>query len=187
MPVELEIKLKVEGLGEMREKLRALGADLKGSVLETNRFFDTSARTLYDAGKGLRLRTNSDMKPNQSCHIITFKGPRAPGPMKRREEIEVSVDDPDAATSILEALGYSITLSFEKRRETWQLGSCEVVLDELPLIGTFVEIEGPDEATIRHVQSQLDLGGRPTITRPYSGLLLDHLKAQGRSDRVIRF
>jgi adenylate cyclase class 2 len=186
MPVELEVKIRVERLEEVRVRLRALRAESRGSVLETNRFFDTTNRSLYKAGKGLRLRTNRNINTNQSTHIITFKGPKSPGPLKRREEIEVTVDDPDAATSILQALDYTITLSFEKRRETWQFGACEIALDELPLLGTFVEIEGPDEASIRHVQRQLGLDGLPTITNAYSGLLMDHLKSQGRSDRVIR-
>ena len=40
---------------------------------------------------------------------------------------------------------------------SWKLGGCTVELDELPHLGTFVEIEGPSEAAILKVRDQLQL------------------------------
>ena len=63
--------------------------------------------------------------------------------------------DPVALATILDALAYSPTLVYEKRRATWRLGATEVVIDELPF-GWFVEIEGPEEA-INAAEQQLEL------------------------------
>ena len=58
--VELEVKLKVESLGPVRERLREIGAEYAGEVLETNRFFDTPDRSLMTSDRGLRIRSNRD-------------------------------------------------------------------------------------------------------------------------------
>ena len=94
---------------------------------------------------GLRLRTNHDSATGTETHIITWKGPRQPGALKSREEVELTVTDPADAALLLEKLGYVKVLTFEKRRQSWQLGGCKVELDELPLLGSFVEVEGPGE------------------------------------------
>ena len=187
MPVEIEAKLKVDDLEPVRQKLRDVGAAPSGKVLETNTFLDTPDQALYHAGKGFRLRANRDASTSQSTHILTFKGPRQPGALKKREEIEVAVHDSDAALSLLQSLGYVIILSFEKRRETWKLGNCKIELDEVPHLGPFVEIEGPDDQSIIRAREQLNLNDRPTITEAYVGLLIEHLKSRGRSEREIRF
>jgi len=51
------------------------------------------------------------------------------------------------------------------------LVDCEVALDQLPLIGDFVEIEGPDEAKIATVQKSLGLTDLPHITESYASLV----------------
>src|SRR5262245_48355845 len=126
MPIEIEAKMKVDDLGEERRKLRECGAAPLGRVLEVNTFFDTPQQSLYHAGKGLRVRTSTDAASNRSTHVITFKGPRQPGALKKREEIEVAVADADAAIALLKALGHIIVISFEKRRESWKLDGCRI-------------------------------------------------------------
>ena len=46
---------------------------------------------------------------------------------------------------IFESLGYTKRITLEKTRAIWQLDGCFVCLDELPLLGYFIEVEGPDE------------------------------------------
>ena len=64
----------------------------------------------------------------------------------------------------------------DKKRRVWQLGDCEVALDELPLLGDFVEIEGPDEETIATVQKSLGLTDLPHITESYASLIVRELR-----------
>jgi adenylate cyclase class 2 len=176
MPIELELKIKVPEHASVRERLRTLGASLHSSVNELNSFFDASSGSMVRADRGLRLRTNTNANSGRAEHVVTYKGPRKGGTLKQREEIEYRVDDPDAARRIFEALGLAITLSFEKRRESWSFGECKIELDELPRLGCFVEIEGPSESAILRVRDQLGLTGAPAIHETYSKLLADDLR-----------
>jgi adenylate cyclase class 2 len=187
MPIEIEIKIKVDDHGPLRSRLSDLGATRVSHVIEINTFFDTAYRSLQKDDRGLRLRTNTNLADRSSTHILTYKGPRAGGPIKKREEIEVAVGDPAHASKLFESLGYRITVSFEKRRETWRFNDCTIELDELPLLGTYVEIEGPTEAAVLDVRAKLNLDHRPTITDPYVALLEAELARIGSSSRVITF
>ena len=70
----------------------------------------------------------------------------------------------------------------EKKRRVWQLNKCEIALDELPLLGTFVEIEGPDSETIANVQKKLGLGNLPHIGKSYALLQVEKLGQQNQKE-----
>jgi len=72
------------------------------------------------------------------------------------------------------------TFRYEKRRTTWQVGPCEVTLDEVPHLGWFVEVEGPTEADVRQGLAEIGLADAPTVDRDYVTLLVEHLRAAGR-------
>jgi len=100
-----------------------------------------------------------------------------PGPMKIREETELSVDSFPNAVLLLEKLGFAISISFEKIRETWQIDHCEVVLDLLPdSLGSYVEIEAHDVRAIAALQNKLGLRDYPSITEGYADMVWNHLK-----------
>ena len=61
-------------------------------------------------------------------------------PRARKSKFEVSSFD--NAKALLEALGYRVSVMYEKYRTTYDWGGCEVTLDEMPY-GDFAEIEGP--------------------------------------------
>lgn len=187
MSMEIEAKMAVENLAATRAKLQDLGAQRIGSFAETNTFFDTEDRSLLTADKGLRLRLNRNTETGHEDHIITYKGPRQPGPLKTREEVELTVDGATEATRLFERLGFARTLSFEKRRESWHLDKCKVELDELPYLGTFVEIEGPDEASVLRVRQRLNLADCALIKTGYVGMLTAYLQEHGQSMGDVRF
>ena len=171
MPSEIEAKMKVDEFDTVRNRLSESGARRVKEVLETNTFFDTPERSLLSQDKGLRLRRARDAADGKQSFVVTVKGPQQKGELKNREESEVGVDDGDDAIRLLAALGFSPTLSFEKKRESWKLADCKIELDELPLLGRFVEIEGPDEATVMQVRQQLGLSDSPLIQTGYITML----------------
>ena len=93
----------------------------------------------------------------------------------------------DAAQALLEALGYAPVLTFEKRRRRWQFEGCLVEIDTLPLIGSFVEIEGPSSQQVMDARRRLGLDGAPLIARSYLGLLKDHLEQRGDDRKQVVF
>jgi adenylate cyclase, class 2 len=187
MPVEIEAKMKVPDLSQVRARLEELHSEPHGSVLETNTFFDTEDRSLLAKDQGLRLRHIRNQRSGDEATILTYKGPRMHGPLKSREEREVAVGSAKEAMALLEGLGFSRVLTFQKRRESWVLHGCHIELDELPYLGTFVEIEGPKEQIVLKVRESLHLGARPLIKASYIALLMTHLQEKGITDRVVTF
>lgn len=187
MPVEIEAKMKVPDLATVRTRLRECDGKFQSSVLETNTFFDTEDRSLLARDQGLRLRHTRDAQTTAEAATITFKGPRLHGALKSREERELTVGSAKDAMALLEALGFSRVLTFQKRRESWLLHGCRVELDELPYLGVFVEIEGPREQTVIMVRETLHLADHPLISASYIALLMAHLQERGINDRVVVF
>jgi adenylate cyclase, class 2 len=189
MSIELEAKVKVEEFEPIRARLREAGAKQTERRLERNVYFDFPDKRLKNADEGVRLRTTRPIAGGEETHLVTFKGRQAEKStsLKSREEIEFTVSDGDAATQLLARLGLQPTLGFEKRREVWDWpgGECEVVLDEL-VLGKFVEVEGPDEKSIRDVLAALGLAGRPLIKRGYISMLDEERRKSGSSETMFR-
>lgn len=175
MAQEIEAKYGLDDPADLRAWLRDCGGRRLANVLETNRIFDTTDRRLLTADCGLRLRTGRSLDDEQMvAATLTYKGPRAPGPQKRREEIETAVTDVSAVTLILQRLGFHEVLVYEKRRETWRLDACEICLDELPQLGWFAEIEGPESAAVEAAAARLGLGAREPLRETYVELTAVH-------------
>jgi len=170
--VEIEAKFRVSDHSGVRRRLEANGGSLVGRYVETNVILDSPDGALRSSGCGLRVRRMECVEGRPAGATLTFKGPREPGPLKRREELEVAVGDAAAVRAILERLGFKVVLEYEKNRERWSFGRCTVELDELAGVGRFVEIEGPDESAIRDVQAELGLGGLEHEPRSYVSLVL---------------
>lgn len=185
MPTEIEAKMRIGEHEPLRVRLRAAGARRVGTVLEVNTFFDTTGHSLRSRDMGLRLRIARDVATGAESFVVTSKGPAARGALKRRDEIEFTVSNPDAAQRLFERLGFQPDLSFEKRRETWELDGCHVELDELPRLGRFVEIEGPSEEVILGVRDKLGLAQVELVRTSYIAMVAS-LMREG-ADRSLRF
>jgi adenylate cyclase class 2 len=110
---------------------------------------------------------------------LTYKGPRLKSDLKVRGEINIDIDDAGSGCELLKALGYVEFLFFQKRRESWRLGECQIELDEMPHLGKFIEIEGPNEQEIRKLQGSLGLSDIPVITKSYITLLVEYCQKKG--------
>ena len=150
--LEVEVKFLVGDLTAVRTHLLTLNATLKKPrVFEQNIRLDTPDGALLSELQMLRIRQDATVR-------VTFKSPPPPeivSEVKVREEFEMTVSDAETAVSIFSRLGYFPVQTYEKYRETFQLGGVEVVLDEMPY-GNFVELEGA-EAEIKALAAQLNL------------------------------
>lgn len=179
MPQELEAKLQVPSLDPVRERLAGAGGRFLRAGLECNVILDRPDRSLLAAGVGLRVRWIDTDRGLPAPATLTVKGPQVPAAFKHREELEQPVDDPHACLRMLELLGFHSVLRYNKRRESWLLGTCRVELDEPPHLGPYVEIEGPDDEAIEAVRAALDLSHAPHEPRSYVALLLDLCHTRG--------
>ena len=171
---EIELKFDVTDPDEMRARLDAAGARFISKAFEVNRIFDSRKRKLQKKGCGLRVRTSRFQDDRRADARLTFKGPRAPGEFKSREELELSVADAETLIAILGRLGYQQVVHYEKRRETWTLADCEVVLDELPRLGWWLEIEASTEQAVTSVRERLNLAATPPADKTYVAMAAKH-------------
>jgi adenylate cyclase class 2 len=173
MCVEIEAKLKVDSLREVESRLKQLGAEFMAEQLQTDYHFEDADGTLTKSDRCLRLRRQKSGENEK--FFLTYKGPKESSNFKKRVEIEIEIEDADLMRKLLEALGYKTALSVEKKRCLWKFGECEVALDELPLLGSFVEIEGHDDEKITSVQESLGLADLQHIPKSYARLTKDEL------------
>ncbi|MEN6425485.1 MAG: class IV adenylate cyclase [Phycisphaerales bacterium] len=183
MHSEIEAKLKVDSLDAVERRLAECGGSFLRETIQMDHYYDTTGRELTRTDKCLRLR--ADRKDGRERLILAYKGPKEQDDYKKRVEIEIEVSGAGSTESLLEALGYARALAFNKRRRLWQLQRCEVALDELPLLGVFVEIEGPDSETIAKVQAMLRLEKVPHIMDSYACLIDRELSRLGRGEREV--
>lgn len=185
MPREIEAKLRVESHEPVRQRLQSVGAAPLGRVVETNVILDHADGSLRRRGCGLRVRTCVADGTGESTSTLTVKGPVEAGPFKSREELEIQISDPSTAMRILELLGFVSILSYRKRRESWRLDECRVELDEPPHVGLFVEIEGPDEASVHQARRKLGLAEVAHVKASYVGMLMAYCDERRIADRVL--
>jgi adenylate cyclase class 2 len=174
MHIEIEAKLKLGSLSEIARRLKAVGAKFLGRRFQVDVYLDDNKSTLRKSGSALRIRR--ELIGRKERVVVTFKGPRRRGRFKQRQEIQFEVGDPRLAEVFFAAIGYERALVFQKKRRVWRLGGCEIALDELPLLGSFVEIEGPGEKKIAAVQKKLRLADLPHIPDSYAVLMQRKLR-----------
>ena len=174
MTVEIEAKLKVDSTEEIEERLTRLDAEFLQEQLQKDYYFDNADANLIKTDRCIRLRRQITKK--QEKIFLTYKGPKEKDKFKKRQEIEIELADADSTRRLLLAIGYEKVLEFEKKRRIWQLGNCVVALDHLPLLGSFVEIEGPDDKSIIDLQKSLGLADLPHIPQGYAVLMAERLR-----------
>lgn len=163
MAIETEKKYRLDKrlLVEMSAKLIEAGAVFSNERFEVNYLHRTGPE---DAGNGvLRIRSIGETT------FLTYKERiKNDSEFKTKIEFETLISDPAEMECIIAKLGYNLSVIYEKHRKTYDLGDCEVVLDDLPF-GQYMEIEGePDD--ILKVEKILGAENLESETRGYSRL-----------------
>jgi adenylate cyclase class 2 len=173
--LEIEVKIKVELLDPLRQKIKILPAALETvRSFERNIVFDTSQGQLKKRGILLRLRQQGEQA------VLTMKMPaQGSSTYKIREETEVELSDFASMEKIIRAIGFRIFFIYEKYREVFTALGAHIMIDETP-IGNFIEIEGhPDQ--IDTVASRLGFSAADYITDSYYRLF----SSSGRSGHMV--
>lgn len=178
---ELEVKFYLPEFQAVESRLSAQNARLlQPRIHEINLRFDTPAGDLSQSLRVLRLRQDVEAR-------VTYKGPgEVQDGVRLRQELEFIVSDFNTARAVFEALGYQVILMYEKYRTTYALGEVQVVLDEMPY-GNFVEVEGPDGASIQQAARCLGLKWELRILESYTALFERLRVAMGFAFRDLTF
>jgi adenylate cyclase class 2 len=149
MKHEYEAKFLYVDVVGLQAKLTALGAVRAfPRALLTRKIFENDA---LEGGAWLRLRdegTRCTLTLKQVTDSTTIDG---------TTEIETEVTDLRAMCEILHRLGLREVRYQENYREEWHLGEVDFDFDTWPGLATFVELEGPDEASVRQAAAAAGL------------------------------
>lgn len=145
--LEREVKLSFPSADDARAAVIAAGASpLRSRRLQEDALCDTADESLRRRGCALRIRTEAGHS------LVTFKGPVQPGPMKVREEHETVIGDGEVLMRVFEALALRVWFRYQKYREEFAASDLTITIDETP-VGTFVELEGGEEAIVAMTQA----------------------------------
>ena len=188
---EIEAKYSVQSFSAVRKALRGAGAKYLGTVLQTDQFYEKPDRAFRRSGCGLRLRRVKVLKrgsvQGDTRPLITFKGPiQGNSNAKIRHEIETKLDCATTAAELLCALGLRMEMTIQKSRSSYKLGRALIELDELPLLGKFIEIEGISERNVETTRKRLGIRDRH-IPQSYLCLLTDRCRELKIASDVVTF
>ncbi|HET6404619.1 MAG TPA: class IV adenylate cyclase [Candidatus Thermoplasmatota archaeon] len=129
--IEFEVKARVPDPAAL---LRELGGPERVEE-HADLYLAHPARDFAATDEALRLSSRGGRSD------ITYKGPKLDAGSKARREIVVPVPDAAAARAMLEALGFRAVREVRKTRRLFRAEGFEVALDEVPGLGTYVELE----------------------------------------------
>lgn len=141
--LEVEMKFRVPDWAVVSAKLLAWGATPAPPRKDTDHYFNAPDRDFAHTDEAVRIRRIG------TANRLTYKGPKIDTVTKTRTEIELPLGDGSAtaadAVRFLSALGYRPVAVVSKGRQVYTLTrdgfAVEVCLDDVGVIGRFVEIE----------------------------------------------
>jgi adenylate cyclase, class 2 len=174
MPVETEIKFRLDDLAGLNRQLEAAGFRLQTPrSFESNVLYDTADRRMRARTEILRIRSYAGR------WVLTHKRLPESGPgedtHKHRIETETGISDGDALAEVFQSIGLVPAFRYEKWRTEWEDGEGHCVVDETP-IGNFAELEG-SAGWIDRTARRLGIEPGQYITLSY-GRLFDQWRQQ---------
>jgi adenylate cyclase class 2 len=147
--LEIEQKFANADFAGLEKRLAQWNARLGEEHIEADHYFNAPDRDFARTDEAFRLRRVG------SANFLTYKGPKQPGTVKVRTELEIPLRDGEEAAGqfvqLLAHLGYRAVAVVRKRRQMYHLErggfALAVCLDEVEELGRFAEVEivAPDE------------------------------------------
>jgi adenylate cyclase class 2 len=152
MKPEIEAKFLNVNHDAVRAKLKELGAvcDQPMRLMKRDAFDFPDGRLRSTKNGWARMRNEGD-KVTMSYKQLNNRE------LDGTHEVQLIVDSYENGVAFLEALGLKSTTYQETKRESWHFNGCEIELDEWPWAKPYVEIEGPDETTLKDIATKLGL------------------------------
>ena len=139
---ELEVKARVEDPDALRAALTGAGARLEFRGEMIDRRFDRK-RALARRDEVLRLRMFQPADGTPAYGVLGWKGKQSRrGEYRLRAEMEARVADPDAVVTILEQVGFTVSLRIDRRVEVYRLGQAILRIEWYPAMDVLLEVEG---------------------------------------------
>ena len=143
MVYEVEQKYHLQHLESFENAMRSFGAVEQATEHHADTYYNHPCRDFAVTNEAFRIRRIGGVP------MITYKGPKLPGAVKARREMEwcLGPGDKDGTQTaeLLEHLGFKTVATVEKTRRPFtanhSTGPFAVVIDQIQELGLFVEIE----------------------------------------------
>lgn len=140
--IEVEVKLPVEDLNEIKRKLVKIGFEESSFIEERDTYFDNQQGDIRANDEALRVRETKDHRTGKIRAQINFKGKRLDAGTMTREELETGVENGEISRKILQAIGYiPVAPEVIKERIMLRRESVTACLDNVRGLGEFLELE----------------------------------------------
>jgi len=173
--MEVEARVKVNNLEEIKEKLIGLGAEFYKEKTQTDSIFKKKGDELKPQGPGdfiLRIRESDKT-------FLTFKAlTETTGAWV---EHETEIQNAEETKAILLKLGFAKALSMTKNRLSGKLDDFELCLDDVKELGTYMEIalDSSDEKKAREdilkLLNKLGFDENQIVHKGYVAMLFERL------------
>jgi len=165
MSKEIEVKFLNINIKDIRKKIKAIGGTRVHPLMVYKRY----VFLLHDSNMKGYVRVRQENK-TVTMTIKTYD-PKS----KYANETEIKVKSSlKEARDFLSAAGFVQKAYHETIREKWKVEGCsEVVIDCIPGIPTYIEIECPSEANVKKVAKQLDLDFKDAVYGAYGKQFVD--------------
>jgi len=129
-------------------------------------YFNHPLRDFSKTDEALRIRKIDEK------YFLTYKGKKVDNDTKTREEIEISCSK--EMIIILEKLGFKKVAEVKKTRKLFLLENLKICLDDVSMLGKFIEIESnnyEDKEKIFEILKKIGLQKKDTIRESYLELM----------------
>lgn len=182
---EIEIKIRIsEAQHQLLREWLTQNAESKGEEHHIeyylnnpqNSFKYTHKNGYIDASDYLRIRTT---QKGSTLNMKRWEIDPESNASKNIAEYESEITEPEKVLELFKALGYTDNILVDKTRQKYVVGNLEIVIDTLPDLGIFVEIEvlhhnDDTDATMQEIFAflkQLGITSFSRMTRGYVSML----------------
>ncbi len=136
--IEVEVRARIDSFDDVRKVLDSRGAKLIKSssqvdkVFGLDKFLDNECK-VHEGGISARIREEDGKTKVQFKEISRIKGAGI--------ELSSEVGDMSLAVEFLEKLDFKECFTSRKKRDKYSFDSFIICLDDVELLGTFIEIE----------------------------------------------
>jgi predicted adenylyl cyclase CyaB len=145
---EYELKYRISDLNRIEQKLLSLGSTKQKEFRTTDTYYILTPNP--GGRRYLRVRESDNVSELSYSYAHSHV---------HTQEWETEVANPETVKEILEQLKFSLDVIVKKHRKVYTLDNCEIVLDNVDDLGSFIEIECSKESEVCELGEKLNVAG----------------------------
>ena len=140
--IEVEVKIPVENIDTIKERLLKTGFLYQTTVKETDTYFTSDHYDMRKHDKALRIRKTENLDTGEIKAQLNCKGPKLDNISMTRKETEMEIREPEKMEEILKELEfYPTSCRVKKTRSYYSMENMTAAADQVENLGSFLELE----------------------------------------------